>query len=76
MCAGSDIGQVEKALAQVQQPAGELGKSATFHEAAVLVPEADSAFNYVDTRLLLRTDRRRRPSPPPDERDGLSGSRQ
>ncbi len=62
MCAGSDVAQVEKALAQVEQPARELEKSATFHEAALLVRTADSAFNYVDTRLLYeRVDAVARP---------------
>ena len=52
MCAGSDIEQVEKALARLAQPARELEKSAPFHDAAIRVPAGDSAFNYVDTRLL------------------------
>ncbi|HEY3661534.1 MAG TPA: hypothetical protein VGL24_00095 [Chthoniobacterales bacterium] len=52
LCAGSDVELVEKALAGVAQPARELEKSATFHDASLEVPVAGSAFNYVDTRLL------------------------
>ena len=62
ICAGSDLAEVEKALAQVKEPAAELEKSVAFREAAALVPEAGSAFNYVDTRLLYeRIDAAARP---------------
>ena len=52
MLAGSDTGAVETALSRVAQPAGELEKSAIFRDATGQVPPADSAFNYVDTRLF------------------------
>ena len=40
----------------------ELEKSASFHEASIQVPAADSAFNYVDTKLLYeRVDASLRP---------------
>jgi hypothetical protein len=52
MIAGSDTGAVETALNRVAQPAGELEKSAIFRDATGQVPPADSAFNYVDTRLF------------------------
>src|SRR4029453_14361498 len=52
MLAGSDTGAVETALSRVAQPAGELEKSAIFRDATGQVPPADSAFNYVNTRLF------------------------
>ncbi|MDQ3415203.1 MAG: hypothetical protein M3480_09610, partial [Verrucomicrobiota bacterium] len=62
LCAGSDLERVEKALAGISQPARELEKSAVFHDATLQVPTADSAFNYVDTRLLYeRLDAASRP---------------
>ena len=62
MCAGSDAELVEKAFARGTQLAGELEKSATFHDASIRVPVADSAFNYVDARLLYeRIDAAARP---------------
>jgi hypothetical protein len=62
MLAGSDLAAVESALAKMAKPANELEKSATFHDAAALVPPADAAFNYVDTRLLFeRADAAVRP---------------
>ena len=62
MIAGSDTGAVETALSRVAQPAGELEKSAIFRDAAGQVPPADSAFNYVDTRLFYeRADAAARP---------------
>ena len=62
MLAGSDLAAVENVLTRMAKPAGELEKSATFHDAAALVPPADSAFNYVDTRLLFeRADALLRP---------------
>lgn len=62
MFAGSEVAAVEGALGRVTQPASELEKSATFHDAAAQVPAADSAFNYVDTRLLYeRADAAARP---------------
>ncbi len=62
ICAGSDAAMVEQALARVASPARELEKSASFHEASIQVPAADSAFNYVDTKLLYqRVDASLRP---------------
>lgn len=62
LCAGSDFAQVETALARLAQPARELEKSAPFHDAAIRVPVGDTAFNYVDTRLLYeRVDAAVRP---------------
>ncbi len=62
LCAGSDIGQVKSAVARLGQPPRELEKSATFHDAVIRVPVGDSAFNYVDTRLLYeRVDAAVRP---------------
>ncbi|MDQ3545406.1 MAG: hypothetical protein M3429_02630, partial [Verrucomicrobiota bacterium] len=62
LCAGSDIAQVETALARLAQPPRELEKSAPFHDAAIRVPLGDSAFNYVDTRLFYeRVDAAVRP---------------
>jgi hypothetical protein len=62
MCAGSDAAAVEAAVATVARPAGELEKSALFRDAANQVPEPDSGFNYVDTRLLFeRADAAVRP---------------
>ncbi|MEO5718520.1 MAG: hypothetical protein ABIR29_08115, partial [Chthoniobacterales bacterium] len=62
LCAGSDLAVVEQALARVASPARELEKSAPFHDASIQVPAADSAFNYVDTRLLYeRIDAALRP---------------
>ncbi|MEO8438835.1 MAG: hypothetical protein ABI540_01310 [Spartobacteria bacterium] len=62
MLAGTDVGAVTAALARFQQPADELSKSAIFQEASAKVPAAESAFNYVDTRLLYeRADAAARP---------------
>jgi hypothetical protein len=62
MCAGSDAASVEAAVSTVARPAGGLEKSALFRDAAKQVPEADSGFNYVDTRLLFeRADAAVRP---------------
>ncbi len=62
MIVGSDAGAVEAVLSRVAQPAGELEKSAIFRDAAAQVPPADSAFNYVDTRLFYeRADAAARP---------------
>lgn len=62
MLAGSDFAAVESALTKMAKPANELEQSATFRDAAALVPPADSAFNYVDTRLLFeRADAALRP---------------
>jgi len=52
MIAGSDTSAVETTLSRVAQPAGELEKSAVFRDAVGQVPPAESAFNYVDTRLF------------------------
>ena len=62
MIVGSETDAVEAVLSRVAQPAGELEKSAIFRDAAALVPPADSAFNYVDTRLFYeRADAAARP---------------
>ncbi|CAN5570954.1 hypothetical protein BH20VER3_BH20VER3_13520 [soil metagenome] len=62
MLAGSDLGTVESTLGRLAHPPDELQKSALFHEAAIKVPRADNAFNYVDTRLLYeRVDAAARP---------------
>jgi hypothetical protein len=62
MIAGSDTGAVETVLNRIAQPAGELEKSAIFRDATGQVPPADSAFNYVDTRLFFeRADAAARP---------------
>jgi hypothetical protein len=62
MFASSDLAALESARGRLAQPAGELEKSATFHDAAAQVPTAESAFNYVDTRLLYeRFDAAARP---------------
>lgn len=62
MMVGSDTGAVEAMLSRIAQPAGELEKSAIFRDAAAQVPPADSAFNYVDTRLFYeRADAAARP---------------
>jgi hypothetical protein len=53
MFAASDALALQDALRRVRQPAGQLEKSAAFHEAAVQVAAAESAFNYVATRLLF-----------------------
>jgi hypothetical protein len=52
MFAASDAAALQGALRRVMQPAGELEKSTAFHDTAAQVPAAESAFNYVDTRLL------------------------
>jgi hypothetical protein len=58
--AGSDVAAVEAAL--TAPATGTLEKNATFREAADRVPAADSAFNYIDTRLLFeRADAALRP---------------
>jgi len=62
MIAGSDTGAVETVLNRIARPAGELEKSAIFRDATGQVPPADSAFNYVDTRLFYeRADAAARP---------------
>jgi hypothetical protein len=62
MFAGSDVAALEAAITTVARPGGELEKSATFRDAGRQVPAADSAFNYVDTRLLFeRADAAVRP---------------
>jgi hypothetical protein len=53
MFLGSDTGAVEAALAGPTEPTGELERSAIFRDAATQVSAGDSAFNYVDTRLLF-----------------------
>jgi hypothetical protein len=62
MIAGSDAAAVEALIAKTADPAVALEKSATFHEAAARLPDADGAFAYVDTRLLFeRADAALRP---------------
>ncbi len=59
---GSEATAVSGMLTRLAQPAGELAKSAAFHGATAELPAADSAFNYIDTRLLYeRTDAAARP---------------
>jgi hypothetical protein len=50
--AASDAAALKAAVARVTPPAGELAKSTLFKDAAALLPAAESAFAYVDTRLL------------------------
>lgn len=52
MFAGSDAAALKAAMARVTRPAGELAKSTVFRDAAAQVPAAESAFAYVDTRLV------------------------
>ncbi|MBA3543006.1 MAG: hypothetical protein H0T83_00965 [Chthoniobacterales bacterium] len=62
MFAGSDAAAVEAAMKKIAQPAGELEKSAVFREAASKIPAGNSAFSYVDARLLFeRADAAWRP---------------
>ena len=62
MIAGSDAAAIEAALTRTGSPAGELEKSAVFQDAAKQVPTGNSAFNYVDARLLFeRADAAVRP---------------
>jgi hypothetical protein len=62
MFAGSDVAAIESAITPVARPGGELEKSALFRGAAGQLSAADSAFNYLDTRLLFeRTDAAVRP---------------
>ncbi len=49
---GLDRAAVKTALSGAIAPDGGLEKSKTFHDAAALVPRGESAFNYVDARLL------------------------
>ena len=53
MFAASDGPALQGALRRVMQPAGELEKSAAFHDATAQVAAAGSAFNYVATRLFF-----------------------
>lgn len=62
MFAGSDAAAIEAALTRTASPAGELEKSAIFRDASKQVPAGESAFSYVDTRLLFeRADAALRP---------------
>ncbi len=62
MIVGSDTTAVEAALTRTASPAGELEKSALFQDAVKQVPAGNSAFNYVDARLLFeRADAAVRP---------------
>ena len=59
---GSDAAAVEAALGRFAQPEKKLEKSAIFREAVAQVAPAETAFNYVDTRLLYeRVDAALRP---------------
>jgi hypothetical protein len=53
LVAGSDEAAVAEAVTATTAPANALEKSDKFREAAAGVPAADSAFNYLDTRLLF-----------------------
>ena len=60
--AGSDAATIEAALTRTEPPAGVMEKSAVFQDAVKQVPAGNSAFNYVDTRLLFeRADAALRP---------------
>ena len=60
--AGSDAATIEAALKGVSSPGNELEKSAVFRDASTQVPAGESAFNYIDTRLLFeRADATIRP---------------
>jgi hypothetical protein len=62
MLAGSDASAIETTLTRISSPAGELEKSTIFRVASKQVPDGESAFNYVDTRLLFeRADATLRP---------------
>jgi len=62
MIVGTDAAAIETAITRTAPPAGELEKSATFQSAAKQVPAGQSAFSYVDTRLLFeRADASVRP---------------
>ena len=61
MIVGTDAAAIETAITGTA-PAGELEESAIFQSAAKQVPAGQSAFNYVDTRLLFeRLDASLRP---------------
>ena len=49
---GTDASAIETLRARIAKPAGELERSARFHNAVAQVPEGDCAFNYVDTQLV------------------------
>jgi len=58
----SDSGAVENVLNRLSQAAGDLEKSSLFRDSAALVRPPETAFNYVDTRLLYeRMDAALRP---------------
>jgi len=60
--AGSDAAAIGTTLTRISSPAGELEKSAVFRDASKQVPAGESAFNYVDARLLFeRVDATVRP---------------
>ena len=63
MLVGSDAAAIETTLTRiVVARQGELEKSAVFRDASKQVPAGESAFNYVDTRLLFeRADATLRP---------------
>ena len=62
LIAGSDSAAINAALAKTPPPPGELRKSATFRESSARLPTAESAFNYLDARLLFeRVDAALRP---------------
>lgn len=62
LVAGTDVAAIEAAVLQKAPAAGELQKSALFHDAEARVPTGESAFNYIDARLLFeRADAAMRP---------------
>jgi hypothetical protein len=62
MIVGTDAGAIEAAITRSSPSAGELEKSAIFQSATKQIPAGQSAFNYVDTRLLFeRADASLRP---------------
>lgn len=62
LVAGTDVAAVDAAVSPKVAPADLLQKSETFRDAEARVPGGDSAFNYIDTRLLFeRADSAFRP---------------
>ena len=50
---GTADAALETAIVNADRRAGELEKTAAFRDAAAKVPPAETAFNYLDTRLLF-----------------------
>ncbi len=62
LIAATDIAAIESALTQKSSGAGELQKSAAFHQAEARIPAGDVGFNYIDPGLLFtRADAALRP---------------